>query len=473
MTSHPDTGPRSTLLLLGICAMTFVVYLDTSITPVALPDIVGDVGGGGTAAQWILDAYTLAFACLLLTGGVLGDRLGARRVLLTGTVVFTIASIICAAAPSIGVLVASRALQGVAAAALVPLSVAALSTHIRQPRARARAIGLWGGTAGVALAVGPLLGGLLVTALSWRALFWINIPICLLGWWCLRAALQPGRPASDRRMDVPGQVLFVAAGCGATLALIEGPHRGWSSPFILGCAAVAVIAVAAFTFWENRTATPLLPQGLLRIPQVAVACSVNFLGLFGLYGVLFVLTLYFQRDLGLSPLQTGLRFLPLFGMLGIASLIAAGVARRLGTQPTILTGLALIGTGLVGLVTIELSAPPAVYLGALGLLGAGIPLSGGVVAIAAMANAVPETAMGAASGAMNTFRQFGAVFGVAVAALLSPPSQTAAVTHLPATFLVAATGAALGAVLTVRTLRPKMTAAQAKTASESIHSATR
>ncbi|WP_037227851.1 MFS transporter [Rhodococcus wratislaviensis] len=473
MTSHPDTGPRSTLLLLGICAMTFVVYLDTSITPVALPDIVGDVGGGGTAAQWILDAYTLAFACLLLTGGVLGDRLGARRVLLTGTVVFTIASIICAVAPSIGVLVAARALQGVAAAALVPLSVAALSTHIRQPRARARAIGLWGGTAGVALAVGPLLGGLLVTALSWRALFWINIPICLLGWWCLRAALQPGRTASDRRMDVPGQVLFVAAGCGATLALIEGPHRGWSSPFILGCAAVAVIAIAAFTFWENRTATPLLPQGLLRIPQVAVACSINFLGLFGLYGVLFVLTLYFQRDLGLSPLNTGLRFLPLFGMLGIASLLAASVARRLGTRPTMLTGLFLIGTGLVGLVTIDFSAPPAVYLVALGLLGAGIPLSGGVVAVAAMANAVPATAMGAASGAMNTFRQFGAVFGVAVAALLSPPTQATAVTHLSATFLVAATGAALGAILTVRTLRPKPTATQPKTVSLSIHSATR
>lgn len=453
--------------------MTFVVYLDTSITPVALPDIVGDVGGGGTAAQWILDAYTLAFACLLLTGGVLGDRLGARRVLLTGTVVFTVASIVCAAAPSIGVLVAARALQGVAAAALVPLSVAALSTHIRQPRARARAIGLWGGTAGVALAVGPLLGGLLVTALSWRALFWINIPICLLGWWCLRAALQPGRTASDRRMDLPGQVLFVAAGCGATLALIEGPHRGWSSPFILGCAAAAVIAVAAFTVWENRTATPLLPQGLLRIPQVAVACSVNFLGLFGLYGVLFVLTLYFQRDLGLSPLDTGLRFLPLFGLLGIASLLAASVARRLGTRRTMLTGLALIGTGLVGLVTIDFSAPPAVYLVALGLLGAGIPLSGGVVAVAAMASAVPATAMGAASGAMNTFRQFGAVFGVAVAALLSPPSQATAVTHLSATFLVAATGAALGAIFTAVTLRPKPTATQSKSVSSSIHSATR
>ncbi|MFC0453323.1 MFS transporter [Rhodococcus jostii] len=472
MTSYPAPGIRPPLLL-GICAMTFVVYLDTSITPVALPDIVRDLGGGGTAAQWILDGYTLAFACLLLAGGLLGDRIGARRVLLAGTVLFTFASLLCAIAPGMGALVAARALQGVAAAAIVPLSVAALSTHIPDPAARARAIGLWGGTAGVALAVGPLLGGVLVTTAGWRALFWINLPVCLLAWLCLRSALQTGRPQTGRGLDVPGQILFVVAGCSLTLLLIEGPHRGWTSLFVLGCAVTAAVVVAVFVVWETRTRHPLLSPDLFRIPEVTVACAVNFLGLFGLYGVLFVLTLFFQRDLGLSPLQTGLRFLPLFGMLGVASLIAAIVARRFGTRRTMVTGLGLICAGLVGLVSVTLDVPPIGYLIALGLLGGGIPLSGGVVAIQAMADAVPTAAMGAASGAMNTFRQFGAVFGVAIAALASPPAGDAAVTNLPATFLLAAAGAALGGVLTAVALRPKRVPAQAETEPEPIHSETR
>lgn len=473
MTSHPGTGLRRPLLLVGICAVTFVVYLDTSITPVALPDIVRELGGGGTAAQWILDGYTLAFACLLLAGGLLGDRFGARRVLLTGTVLFTVASLLCAVAPGMGSLVAARALQGVAAAAIVPLAVAALSTHISDAPARARAIGLWGGTAGVALAVGPLLGGVLVTTAGWRALFWINLPVCLVAWWCLRSALHRGRPPRSRGMDVPGQILFVVAGCSLTLVLIEGPHRGWTSLFVLGCGITAAVVIAVFAVWEARTRHPLLSPDLFRIPQVVVACSVNFLGLFGLYGVLFVLTLYFQRDLGLSPLETGLRFLPLFGTLGVASLTAAIVARRLGTRRTMVTGLALISAGLVGLVSVTLDIPPIGYLIALGLLGAGIPLSGGVVAIQAMADAVPTAAMGAASGAMNTFRQFGAVFGVAVAALVSPPTGHAAVTNLPATFLLAAAGAALGGILTAVALRPEGTSAQAEAEPEPIHSETR
>ncbi len=472
MTTDTGHDGRRATLLVGVCAVTFVVYLDTSITPVAIPTIIEHLHGGSTAAQWILNAYTLAFACLLLTGGLLGDRFGNRRILLTGTTAFTAASVLCAAAPSMEALIVGRALQGICAAAIVPLSVAALTIHFPEPRERARAIGLWGGTAGVALALGPLLGGVLVSTAGWRVLFWINIPICIAGYLALRSSLGRTANSSGKGLDIVGQVLFVLMGSGATLVLIEGPNRGWTSTFVVGAIVLAASTSIAFVWWERRTSNPLLPPTLLRVPEVLAACAVNFLGLFGLYGVMFILTLYLQVERGLTPMGTGLRFLPLFGMLGIGSLVASMIVRRLGTRLTMLTGLACICVGLSGLVSIPLGAPFAVYGLALGLLGIGIPLSGGVVAIQAMMGAVPRSSVGAASGAMNTFRQFGAVFGVAVAAIASPRVGDA-VTYMHVTFLIAAAGAAVGAILTAIVLRPNRSpGAHSGNAPELIHAET-
>ncbi|WP_231912687.1 MFS transporter [Rhodococcus sp. EPR-157] len=450
-TNRPELRRRT--LLWGICAVTFIVYLDTSIAPVAIPTIADSLGGGDTAAQWMLDAYTLAFACLLLSGGLLGDRFGTRRMLLGGTGAFGLASIVCALAPTMNVLITGRALQGVCAAVIVPLSVAALTTHFPDPTARAKAIGLWGGTAGVALALGPLVGGVLVSSAGWQSLFWINIPIALFAWGALRLSLHHKATSRSGGIDVVGQAFFVAAGVGATLALVEGPHRGWAHPFVLVALAVAALSVVLFVVWERRAESPMLPPGLLRIPEVFAACAVNFLGLFGLYGVLFILTLYLQGERGLSPIATGLEFLPLFGAMGVGSLTASYIVGRLGTRPTMLLGLGSICVGMVGLMSIPAGAPFAVYGVALALLGIGIPLSGGVVAIAAMMNAVPAESVGAASGAMNTFRQFGAVFGVAAAAIASPRVGSE-VTSMSTTFMIGAVGALLGAVLTAVVLRP-------------------
>lgn len=433
--------------------MTFIVYLDTSIAPVAIPTISDKLGGGDTAAQWMLDAYTLAFACLLLSGGLLGDRFGTRRMLLGGTGAFGLASIVCALAPTMNVLITGRALQGVCAAVIVPLSVAALTTHFPDPMARAKAIGLWGGTAGVALALGPLVGGVLVSSAGWQSLFWINIPIAVFALAALRISLHHKATSRSGAIDVVGKALFVAAGVGATLALVEGPHRGWAHPFVLVTFAVAALSVVLFVVWERRAESPMLPPGLLRIPEVFAACAVNFLGLFGLYGVLFILTLYLQGERGLSPIATGLEFLPLFGAMGVGSLTASYIVRRLGTRPTMLLGLGSICVGMLGLMSIPAGAPFAVYGVALALLGIGIPLSGGVVAIAAMMNAVPAESVGAASGAMNTFRQFGAVFGVAAAAIASPRVGSE-VTSMSTTFMIGAVGAFAGAILTAVVLRP-------------------
>ena len=429
-------------MLTLICVATFLVYTDTSITPVAVPAIRADLGAGVTAAQWLLDAYTLAFACLLLTAGSLGDRLGRRPVLLTGIAGFTVASVACALAPGTGALIAARGAQGVFAAAVVPVSLAATADLFPDARARARAIGVWGGTGGVALALGPLLGGALVQGAGWRSMFWINLPIGVIALagllWTMPRAVPPG----GRRVDVPGQALFVTGSAAVTWVLIEGPAAGWGSPVVLGTLAAGLVALAGFAAWQFRAREPMLPPALLRIREAALACAVNFLGLFGLYGVLFLVTVHLQEVLGLSPLATGLRFLALFGCLGVTAVAASSVAARLGTRTTMMLGLGCITAGLLGLTLLETGIGYLGYGWALVLLGVGIPLSSGVVAIQAMMVAVPPALTGTASGSMNTFRQFGAVFGVALAGVLSPGPGT-----LWVTFVVAAAGALLALVL--------------------------
>jgi DHA2 family methylenomycin A resistance protein-like MFS transporter len=428
---------RPRLVLALVCVATFLVYLDTSITPVAIPAIGTDLGGGATGGQWLLDAYTLAFACLLLTAGSLGDRLGRKAVLVAGTAGFTAASAVCALAPDMNVLIAGRAAQGVCAAAVVPLSLAVTSGLFPGARARGTAIGVWGGTSGVALALGPLLGGVLVQTTGWRGMFWINLPIGLVAVLGLLWTMPRAAPGGARRLDLTGQALFVAGGVAVTFVLIEGRAYGWGSATIVVLAVGGAAALVLFGWWELRTRTPMLPPNLLRIPAVAVACAVNFLGLFGLYAALYLVTVHMQDVLGLSAMETGLRFLALFGCLGIAAIRASAVVARLGTRATMVLGLSCVAAGLGGLTLLGSGAGYASYGWAFVLLGAGIPWSGGVVAIQAMMGAVPPELGGTASGTMNTFRQFGAVFGVALAGLLPSPAVT---------FVVAAAGALLGVV---------------------------
>ncbi len=459
---------RPVLGLALVCALTFVVYLDSSITPVALPAIRTDIGAGVTAAQWLLDAYTLAFAVLLLSAGSLGDRLGRERVLIGGGLGFTAASVACALAPDPGVLLAARAAQGVCAAAVVPLSLAAVSTAFADPTARARAIGVWGGTAGCSVALGPLVGGVLVDDAGWRSVFWLNVPVGLiatagLAWrWAggaPRARTAAGPPG---RIDLVGQALFIAGTGGLTFAAIEGTSFGWSSPIIVGLLAAAVVALVAFARWESRVAAPMLPPELVRIPAVAVACLVNLLGFAGLYGVLFLLTLYLQGTVHLSPTQTGLRFIALTGFLGLMSIGGLPLARRLGTKVTMVLGLVFCAVGLAGLTLVE-HGGFGLYAWALALIGAGLPMSGGVVAIQAMMGRVPPAQAATASATMNTFRQIGAVYGVALAGILSPV-RAGRVTSMDRTFIVSAAGALVAAALTLVVLREK--AAQRATRSE-------
>ncbi|MGF7234546.1 MAG: MFS transporter [Frankia sp.] len=455
---------RPVLGLALVCALTFVVYLDSSITPVALPAIRADIGAGVTAAQWLLDAYTLAFAVLLLSAGSFGDRVGRSAVLIGGGLGFTAASVACALAPDTGVLLAARAAQGVFAAAVVPLSLAAVSTAFPDPTARGRAIGVWGGVAGCSVALGPLVGGVLVDDAGWRGVFWLNVPVGLvataglagLAWQRARFAPRSGRTSGaagpPSRVDVVGQALFIAGTGALTFAAIEGTSFGWSSPTIVGLLVAGAAALVAFVRWERRVDAPMLPPDLVRIPAVAVACLVNLLGFVGLYGVLFLLTLYLQGTVHLSPTQTGLRFVALTGFLGLMSVAGLPVARRLGTKATMVLGLVLCAVGLSGVTLVQHGGFP-LYAWALALIGAGIPLSGGVVAIQAMMGRVPPAQAATASATMNTFRQIGAVYGVALAGILSPVRE-GRVTSMDVTFSVSAVGALVAAALTLVVLRP-------------------
>jgi DHA2 family methylenomycin A resistance protein-like MFS transporter len=349
-----------------------------------------------------------------------------------------------------GFLIGARAVQGVCAAAVVPLSLAVTSGLFPGARERATAIGVWGGTSGVALALGPLLGGVLVQTAGWRSMFWINLPIGLIAIVGLLWTMPKVAPSGGRRPDLLGQALFVLGGAALTFALIEGRSYGWGSLPIVALLCGGVVALALFGWWELRTTEPMLPPQLLKIPAVAVACAVNFLGLFGLYAVLYLVTVYLQDVLGLSALGTGLRFLALFGFLGATAIRASAVVARLGTRRTMVAGLLCIAVGLAGLTLLETGVGYAGYGWAFVLLGVGIPLSGGVVAIQAMMGAVPPELGGTASGTMNTFRQFGAVFGVALAGILPTPTVT---------FLVAAAGALFG-VLAVLRLGGRRTSAE-------------
>ncbi|MBP2706815.1 DHA2 family efflux MFS transporter permease subunit [Microbispora sp. RL4-1S] len=415
----PDPKARSggALLLTFICIGIFMVYLDSTIVNVALPEIQRDLSTGLTQMQWIIDAYALVVACLLLTAGTLGDIYGRRRVFLIGLAGFLAASALCAVAPDYTFLLTARVLQGAAGSIMIPVSLALLSATYPQPAARARAIGVWAGIGGLALAAGPVLGGVLVDSLGWQAIFWVNIPFGLVSMVVLFAKLPESKAPARRRADVAGQIVFVIAMAGLAYGLIEASTRGWSDPVILGAFAVAAVALVVFVVWELNQDDPMLPMNLFRSPVLIVAGAVNFLGLFGLFGSIFLLTFYLQQVNGLSTTQTGVRFLALNVSIMVFSYLASVLAAKLGPKIPILIGSVASAAGLIRLAGLEPGTAFAGYWWAMALLGAGVSLVGAPATVALLSSVRPEQA-GTASGVSNTFRQVGSVFGVALVGTL-------------------------------------------------------
>lgn len=398
--------------LIAIGLGYFMVILDTTIVNVALPALRADLRASVSGLQWVVDSYLLMLAAFLLSGGVLADRLGARRVLQLGLGIFVVASVGCGVAPSTVVLVITRVVQGVGAALAVPASLALLRAAYPDLGPRARAVGVWGGIAGIAAAAGPILGGVLITAASWRLVFFINVPIGLAAM-VLTAQYAPAPKACPRSLDPAAQLAGVLALAALALALIEGGHGGLT-PLAIGGAAVFVAATAAFIAIEGRVEHPMLPLKLFRDATFTGGNVVGLLINLGFYGELFVINLYFQQVMGYSALLAGLAVLPQMGVVAAASALSGWYTARVGgPRLTMLIGLVTGGAGLLGLIVVGVHTPYLLLVGPLVAAGFGMAFTM-PAATTAVVEAAPADRAGLASGAINAARQVGGVIGVAL-----------------------------------------------------------
>ncbi len=392
----------------------FMVTLDNLVVTTALPVIRTDLDAGLTGLEWTVNAYTLTFAVLLLTGAALGDRFGRRRIFALGLGIFTVASAAAALAPSIEALNVARAVQGLGGALVMPLTLTILSAAVPAER-RGVALGAWGGISGLAVAFGPLVGGAVVSGISWHWIFWLNVPIGLVLVPLALLRLDETRGPADR-FDLPGLGLASAGLFGIVWGLVRGNDVGWASPQIVGSLAVGAILTALFVAWETRAPAPMLPMRFFRDRTFALANTASLLMSFGMFGSIFLLAQFFQTAQHYSPLQSGLRILPWTAMPMIVAPIAGALSDRIPGNKIMGTGLALQAAGLAWIAAVstagvsygELVAPFTIS-------GIGMGLFFAPVANVVLSSVRPEEE-GQASGANSAIRELGGVLGVAVLA---------------------------------------------------------
>jgi EmrB/QacA subfamily drug resistance transporter len=395
-----------------VCLALFMAMLDNLVVITALPSIARALGASVADLEWMVNAYTLTFATLMMTGAALGDLFGRKRIFLIGVSAFTLGSAVAALADNTIQLEIARAIQGLGAAFLTPLTLTMLTRVFPESR-RAAAIGLWSGVAGLGLAIGPLVGGAVINGLPWNAVFWINVPIGIavvaLGLVRLEESFGERRP-----LDLPGVALAGLGLLGVTFGLIRGNALGWGSVTIIGSIAGGLLLLVAFIWRERRAADPMLDLSLFRSQGFSAANVSGFMMSAGMFGSILFLTLYIQQVLGASPLEAGLKTLPWTGTIMIVAPIAGILAGRIGPRIVVVTGLlgqagALIWLGLISTATSSyLDLLPAFILGGVGMGLTYAPLAESVM------SSVPENRQGQASGSSNAIRELGGVFGVAV-----------------------------------------------------------
>lgn len=401
---------RRTLAATGLGL--FMIFLDALIVNVGLPAIQADFQVGEAGLQWVVAAYSLGMAVFIMTSATLADIHGRRRVYVFGVVVFTLASIACGFAPSLDVLNVSRGIQGAAAATVNVTSLALVSAAFPDPKQKARAIGIWAAIAGISNAIGPTLGGFLVETVGWRAIFWVNGPVGIAVIALTLRYVAESRDERPRTLDLPGQALFMAAVGTFAYAVIEGPHSGWTSPPILACFAVALVAFVAFLAVERRSGDPMMDLTLFRDSQYSVAIATVCIVLFTLYGMLLMTTQYLQNVRAFTPVQTGLLLLPFSAAMLVGAPLAGRLVGRVGTIAPVRAGL---GTMMLGLVTlmVAMGGHPAIVAIALAITGFGFALCLTPITTLAMTSVEPRRA-GMASGIMSAQRAIGSTLGFAV-----------------------------------------------------------
>ena len=407
-------GRRRRLVVLLICSSSlFITYLDSTILNVALPTLQQDLHASIAGLQWVSDAYLLVVASLLMLTGSTADRLGRKRLFLIGLAGFSLGSLLCSLAPNTGSLVALRMLQGLGGSMLTPISLSIVRNTFHDPKERAQALGIWSGIFGVAAACGPVVGGILVSSVGWRSIFWVNVPI---GAAMIAAALRyvpESRAPRPRRVDVPGQLLMIVFLGSLTYAVIQGPVSGWAAPLILALFAVAAVSLAVFVAVERRRPEPLLELRFFRSHPFTGASVIAVLAFVVLGGFLFVITLYLQQARGFSPLRSGLSLLPATVVMAAAAPVAGHLTGRRGPRiPLVASGL-FIAAGMAVLLDLGPGTSFLQVTIALVLAGAGLGLVNPPITNTGVSGMPPDQA-GVASAVISATRQFGSVLGVAV-----------------------------------------------------------
>ncbi|HEU0316526.1 MAG TPA: MFS transporter [Solirubrobacteraceae bacterium] len=408
-------GRGRRLLILGICCMSLlIVGLDVTIVNVALPAIHRSFRASLSGLQWTIDAYTLVLASLLMLAGSTADRLGRRRVFLIGLVVFSVGSLLCAAAPSLWLLIVARIVQAIGGSMLNPVAMSIIRTVFDDPRERAQAIGVWGGVVGISLALGPVVGGALVDAVGWRSVFLVNVPVGLLAFALTARFVPESRAPRPRRIDLVGQALVIVGLGSLTSAIIEGGRLGWGSPAILGLAGLALVALAGLVAYELRREEPLIEIRFFASAPFAGASLIAVCAFASLGGFLFLNTLYLQEVRGLSPFDAGLYTLPMAGMTLVFGPLSGRLVGRRGARPSLLiSGCALIVSAAM-LTGLDARTSLGYLLLAYFVFGLGFGLVNPPITNTAVSG-MPGSQAGVAAAVASTSRQVGATLGVAIA----------------------------------------------------------
>jgi len=413
MSSSNDSVHRQRwLILFVLCFSLLVIVLDNTILNVAIPTIVRELDASNSQLQWMVDSYVLVFAGLLLTAGSLGDRFGRRRALQVGFVLFGIGSVASAMSGTANELIATRAFMGIGAAFIMPATLSII-TNVFPANERGRAIGVWAGTAGVAVALGPLTGGFLVEHFYWGSIFLVNVPIVLFGLVCGVVLIPESKDPSAPRLDLVGAALSIAGLTALLYGIIEAPELGWTSARIVGAFALAVLLAVAFVAWELRVAQPMLPMRFFRNPRFTVASlSITFV-FFAMFGSIFLLTQYFQFVLGYSPLSAGVRLLPFAATMIVVAPSSAFAVKRFGTKRVVATGLAIVGVALVSISGLEATSSYADIVWRLAFMALGMALTMAPATDSIMGS-LPLAQAGVGSAVNDTVRQVGGALGVAI-----------------------------------------------------------
>jgi EmrB/QacA subfamily drug resistance transporter len=395
-------------------AALLIISLDNTVLNVALPSIANDLGASASGLQWIVDSYTLVFAALLLTAGSMGDRLGRKKALLTGLLVFGAGSLACALSVSEGMLIGCRAFLGIGGAIIMPSTLSIITATFRDPKERAQAIAIWAGTFGLGMGVGPVIAGSLLAHFHWSSVFYVNLPIVLIGLIGTYFFVQDSRDDAAPRADVPGLLLSIGGLFALIYGIIQAGREGWTATSVIWSLVIAVILLGVFAWREKRAANPMLPLAFFKNMSFTGANIAMTLVMFAMFGSLFFLGQYFQSVQGYSPFQAGLRLLPMAPVMMFMAVSSARIARRIGTKVTVSIGIMLAAAGLFYFSRVaQVDTAYPLLLIAMMVLSTGMAMAMSPATNSIMGS-VPVRKAGVGSAMNNTARQVGGALGVAV-----------------------------------------------------------